>query len=207
MAHVGGGRVPVEHRFFGLDKRTLPYALTALAVFVLWTVALPWIDGRIGWDDTIAAGERIQLADDVTFAPATGWGLVSGLRTTDSARSGQRSTQVVALTNDGVQFSAQRGEWDGTPRALLDQIGKITTTEAGPDGFELSSEATTVQTASGATGVVQGFRSPRVEGLIAAFVFDGTGIEVQVVGPPDQLAKHTEEIGRMISSIRQDDAR
>ena len=207
MAHVGRARVPVEHRFFGLDKRTLPYALTALAVFVLWTVVLAWIDGRIGWDDTVAAGERLQLADDVTFAPATGWGLVSGLRTTDSTRSGQRATQVVALTNDGVRFSAQRGEGEGTPRELLDQIGKITTTEAGPDGFELSSKATTVQTASGATGVVQGFRSPRVEGLIAAFVFDGTGIEVQVVGPPDQLAKHTEEIGRMISSIRQEDAR
>lgn len=204
---MGQARVPVEHRLFGLDKRTLPYALTALAVFLLWTVVLPWIDNRVPWDDTIVAGDRIRLADDVTFAPATGWGLLSGLRTTDSTKSGQRSTQQVALTNDGVQFTAQRGEWDGTPRALLGQIGKITTTEAGPHGFELSTRATTVQTASGATGVVQGFRSPRVEGLLAAFVFDETGIEIQVVGPPDQLAKHTDEIGRMLASIRQEPKR
>lgn len=200
-------RVPVEHRFFGLDRRTLPYALTALAVFVLWTVLLPWIDSRISWDDPVTAGERIRLADDVTFAPATGWGLLSGLRTTDTTKSGQRSTQVVALTSDGIRFQAQRGAWKGTPRALLAQITKITTTESGSDGFELSASPTTIQTASGADGVVQGFRSQRVEGLIAAFRFGGTGIEIQIVGPPDQLARHAQEIGRMLSSVRQEPAR
>ena len=40
-------RVPVEHRFFGLDRRTLPFAIAALAVWLLWTVVLPWIDGRV----------------------------------------------------------------------------------------------------------------------------------------------------------------
>jgi hypothetical protein len=204
---MGQARIPVEHRFFGLDRRTLPYALVALGVFVLWTVVLPWVDRGIAWDDTIRAGERVQLTDDVTFAPATGWGLRAGLRTTNSTASGQRSTSNVAVTSDGVQFVAQRGKWTGTPRALLKQITKITTTEAGPKGFELSSEPTTVQTASGATGVLQSFRSARVEGLIAAFVFGTTGIEIQVVGPPDQLSGHADEIARMISSIRQEGAR
>ena len=41
---------------------------------------------------------------------------------------------------------------------------------------------------------------------IAAFVFDGQGLKIQVVGPPDQLSSHSEEIGRMLSSIRQDGA-
>ena len=50
--------------------------------------------------------------------------------------------------------------------------------------------------------MLQGFRSPRVEGLTAAFVVDGKGIKVQVVGPTEQLGQHTQEIGRMISSFR-----
>ena len=75
MAHVGGGRVPVEHRFFGLDRRTLPFAIAALAVWLVWTVVLPWIDRRVPFDDPIRAGERVRLTDDVSFAPATGWGL------------------------------------------------------------------------------------------------------------------------------------
>jgi hypothetical protein len=204
---MGQARVSVEHRFFGLDRRTLPYALGAIAVFVLWTVVLPWINSGIAWDDTIQAGERVRLADDVSFAPATGWGLLAGLRTTDSTASGQRSTASVAVTSDGVQFTAQQGEWNGTPRALLHQITKITTTEAGPNGFELSSRPTTVETASGATGAVQGFRSARVEGLIAAFVFGGTGIQIQIVGPPGQLSHHADELVRMLASIRQEDAR
>ena len=82
---------------------------------------------RSAWDDPIRAGERIRLTDDVTFAPAAGWGLQSGLRTTDVTRAGQKSTPQVVVTNDGVLFVVQRGAWDGTPRALLDQITKITT--------------------------------------------------------------------------------
>ena len=104
-------------------------------MWVLWTVVLPWVDGRIAWDDTVTAGERVRLADDVSFAPATGWGSAPGLRTTDTTSSGQTSTGQVALTNDGVQFIAERGASEGTPRALFDQIGKITTTEAGRAGL------------------------------------------------------------------------
>jgi hypothetical protein len=197
-------RVPVEHRFLGLDRRTLPFALAPVAVWLLWTVLVPWVDGRIGWNDTIRAGDRIQLTDDVTFAPAPGWGLQAGLRTTDRTSSGQTSTPQVELTNDGVIFVAQRGAWNGTPRALLDQITTITSTEAGRDGFHLSTRPTSTQTASGADGVIEGFKTPRSEGLIAAFVFGDTGLQVQVVGAPAQLADRSQEIARMISSIRQE---
>ena len=202
MAHVG--RVPVEHRFFGLDRRTLPYALAALAVWALWTIVLPWINNQVAFDDPVRAGQRIQLTDDVTFAPAVGWGVQSGLRTTDMTKSGQKATSAVVLTTDGVLFEALRGAWKGTPRALLNQITKITSTEAGKDGFSLSTSPTTIQTASGEDGVLAGFRTPRSEGLIAAFVFGDEGLQVQVVGSPDQLEQHSEEIGRMISSIRKE---
>jgi hypothetical protein len=109
----------VEHRFFGLDRRTLPFAIAALAVWLVWT--------------------------DVT-------------------KSGQKSTGSVEVTEDGVAFFAEQGAWDGTPRQLLDQITKITTTEAGGKGFELSSSPVSIQTSSGADEVLEGFRSRRVEG-------------------------------------------
>jgi hypothetical protein len=199
-------RVPVEYRFFGIDKRTIPFAAAAVAVWLLWTIVLPQIDERIAWDDPIRAGQRIQVTDDVTFAPAEGWGLLSGLRTTDVTSSGLRAAPQVALTNDGVSFYVKPGAWDGTPRALLDQVTRITTTESGGDGFAVSTRPTTIQTASGLDGVLEGFRSPRVEGLIAAFVAGGQGIEIQVVGPTAQLNRHTDEIGRMLASFRLDGA-
>ena len=56
--------------------------------------------------------------------------------------------------------------------------------------------------------MLEAFRTPRSEGLIAAFVFGDQGLQVQVVGPPDAARPITrEEIGRMISSIRQEAAR
>ena len=56
--HAGGTRVPVEHRFLGLDRRTFPFALVAVAVWFVWTVLAPWVDERVAWNDPIRAGER-----------------------------------------------------------------------------------------------------------------------------------------------------
>jgi hypothetical protein len=197
-------RVPVEHRFFGLDRRTLPFAAVAVAVWLLWTVVVPWIDNSVPWHDTIKAGDRIRLTEDVTFAPAVGWGLISGLRTTDRTKSGLTATQQAEVTADGVSFFVQHGPWTGSPRALLRQITKITTTSTGGRGIQLSSRAVTFQTSSGHDGVLQSFRSQRVDGLIAALVFGDQGLQVQVVGPPDQLDDHAHEIAEMLSSVRQE---
>src|SRR3954452_6983165 len=110
--HTGGvrlRRVPVEHRLFGLDRRTLPFAAVAVSVWLLWTVVLPWVDRVVPWHDTIAAGGPVRITAAATFAPAAGWSMESGLRTTDRTRSGQKATQAVQLTDDGVSFFVQRG--------------------------------------------------------------------------------------------------
>lgn len=197
-------RVPVEHRFFGLDRRTIPFAAAAAAIWLLWTVILPQVNDRVAWTDTIRAGERVRLADDVTFAPPAGWGLESGLRTTDMTASGVKATQSVELSNHGVIVSSQQGPWDGTPRQLLDQIARLNTTSAGKQGFDLSSRPVTIHTASGEDGVLQGFHTSRVEGLTAAFVFDGVGIKLQIAGAPDQLQQQVQDIGRMLASVRRE---
>lgn len=196
-------RVPVEHRLLGLDKRTLPFALAVVAVWALWAVVVPWVNGLVDWDDPIRAGDVIQVTDDVTLVPAVGWGLESGLRTTDRTSSGVRSTASVALTHDGVQFMIQPGPWTGTAAALLRQVDKITTLASNDEGFQISGSAQPILTRAGARGVIQSFRSARVDGVIAAFVYGDQGLEIQAVGPSGALAAQADEIRKMIESLCQ----
>ena len=201
------GRVPVEHRLLGLDRRTIPFALVALAVWLLWAVVVPRLDAAVGFDREVRAGERVALGDTSSFAPAPGWGLRGALLTTDRTRSGVRSADEFTVVKDNVVLTVKVGAWDGTPRSLLDQITRISTTlDDGEDGFTLSTRPTTLQTSAGATGVVEGYRSARNDGVIAAFVFDGEGVELQAVGPRDQMAHHDEEIEQMLRSVRDDGA-
>ncbi len=196
-------RVPVEYRWLGLDRRSFGYAIAAVLVWALWAAVLPWIDRHVGWDDPIRFGDVLQVTDDVTMVPAVGWGLENGLRATDRPVSGVHAAESgVRLVQDGVQFQIRPGPWSGTPDGLLDQIVRITSTSGHGPGFQLSSDRTTIVTAQGAQGVLQGFDSPRVSGVLAAFVLGDEGIPVQVVGPPDQMAAHAEEITDMILSIR-----
>ena len=136
----------------------------------------------------------------MTMTPAVGWGVQSGLRTSDRTASGDTSDDVL-LVDNGVSFKITSGPWTGTPSELLDQITVITGTAAGSEGFRLTRGATTIRTAEGDVGVLEGFATPRVEGLIAALVYDGQGLQIQAVGAPDQLEAHAEELERMISSI------
>ncbi|WP_454049874.1 hypothetical protein [Cellulomonas sp. Marseille-Q8402] len=39
-------RVPVEHRWCGLDRRSVPYAAVGLAVLALWARVLPWVAAK-----------------------------------------------------------------------------------------------------------------------------------------------------------------
>lgn len=198
-------RVPVEDRLLGLDKRSLWFAIVAFVVWVLWAIVVPRIDAAVGFDRDIRAGERLQLSDTSSFAPAPGWGLRGGLLTTDRPRSGVRSVDEFTVVKDNVVLTVKLGAWSGTPRELLEQINRIsTTTRESDDAFTLSTRPTTLQTGSGETGVIEGYRSARNDGVIAAFVFDDVGIELQALGPRDQMAHHDEEIEQMLRSVRDD---
>ena len=196
----GRHRVPVDHRWLGLDRRSLPFALVALLVWVLWAFGAPAVNQAVPWTDPVRPGDVLQLADSVTMVPAVGWGLQSGLRSTDRTASGERSEDVVLVT-DGVRFGVRTGPWDGTPAALLAQSTTIVGAQIGTDRFTVTDGATTFQTGDGDVGVVDGFSASSAEGLIAALVFDGTGLQVVVSGPQAQLAAHAQEIGTMIASI------
>lgn len=198
---TAAGRVPVEHRLLGLDRRTFPFAIVAVVVWAVWTVLVPWIDDQVSWDDRVEAGDVLLVTPEVTFTPAVGWNVVSGVRAGDDSVVGEQSPPDVVITDGSVSLSMRAGPWDGTPAELLRQITKITTTIEGGDAFQVTAPAGTIRTGQGATGVIEGFASPRVTGQVAAFVFGGDGVEVQVVGPQDQLAANADEIDAMIASL------
>lgn len=200
---VGRHRVPVEHRVLGLDRRAFPYALAALGVWLFWVVLVPWVDDAVPWTDEVRPGDVFQVTDTVTMTPAAGWGVQGGLRTTDRTDSGETSGDVVLVT-DGVAFQVTSGPWTGTPAALLDQATVITGSIAGGQEFRVTDAAATVQTRSGDVGVVEGFSTARAEGLIAALVYGGEGLQIQAVGTQEQLAAHSREINEMIASFTDD---
>jgi hypothetical protein len=194
------GRIPVEHRFLGLDRRTIPLAAVALAVWLLWVVVVPAIDDAVPWRDVTRPGDVLQVTPTVTMTPAVGWGVQSGLRTTDRTAGGENSEDVV-LVDGGVTFQVTSGPWTGTPAELLNQVTLITGTVVGTQNFRITQGATTIRTTDGDVGVLESFATPRVEGLVAALVYGGDGLQIQAVGTPEQLAAHAGDVQRMISSI------
>ena len=50
--------------------------------------------------------------------------------------------------------------------------------------------------------MIQTYSSVNGDGLIAAFVIDGTGLKITAYGPPAQMRAAAEDIDDMIASIR-----
>lgn len=198
-----GGRVPVEHRFLGLDKRSFPYALFVVAVFLIVTVVVPRVNAAIEWDDPVRAGEQLALSDTVLFSPATGWNVESGFRVGEGGSATTSGFATVA--GDGVTFDVAPDTFDGTPAELLQQIEKVTSRTDDPT-FQVTGEPATFTTASGDVAVVQSYSSVLGDGLVAAFVIDGTGLKITAFGPPAQMRAAAADIRDMMASIRSIDA-
>ena len=107
-------RVPVEQRAAGLDRRSFPYALFVIAVFVVCTVVVPRIDDALEWDDPVRAGEQLALTEGgVVFEPATGWNVEEGFRLDLDTTVPPAGRAVVV--DDGVRLTVVPGQFDGTP--------------------------------------------------------------------------------------------
>lgn len=196
--------VPVEHRLLGLDRRTFPFGVFVVAVFLLFAVVVPRVDAAITWDDPVAAGDELALSSTVVVAPPTGWNIEAGYRTDGSGPASQSGEATV--TGAGVVADLVPDSFDGTPAQLLAQIEKVTTATDDPT-FRVDGAPTTTTTDSGEVGVLQPYSSVRGDGVIAAFVIDGTGVEVTAYGPPAQLRAAAPQIDGMIASIRATDSR
>ncbi|MEV0335585.1 hypothetical protein [Nocardia sp. NPDC050717] len=194
-------RVPVDQRWFGVDRRSIPYAAVALAIVALWAWLLPWIDNRTAWDDVTAAGEVLQVTSNVTMVVPQGWGLYSGLRADDVTRSGQVASAQDVLAKNGVAVLVQQSEFAGTTDELLGNIERIASAAADDDGFHVRGEPIAMSTAGELRGLAQGFSSARNVGVVVAFVTNGTGIEIQVVGPAEQMTEMSDEVYAMVDSL------
>ena len=199
-----GRRVPVEHRWLGLDRRSIPYGLVAFAVIALWAWVLPWVNAQVAWDDTTGAGEAFQVTTEVTMTVAPGWGVVSGLRTVDEPRGGDEAREVeqTVLVKDGVVLAIQQGPFEETATRLLEQVNRITGAQV--SGYHVSGDTHNVTTAAGLRGVTEDFNSATGAGTVTAFVVDDQGIEIQVAGPQAQLTALKSEVRSMIHSLAQD---
>ena len=69
------GRVPVEHRFFGLDRRSLLPGLVVIGLFVLWTVVIPAVNDALSYSQQTEAGDVFALERGLTMDAQPGRGL------------------------------------------------------------------------------------------------------------------------------------
>lgn len=194
--------VPVERRFLGLDKATIVPTLIVVAIFLLIGTGVPRIADLLSFDDPIEAGDVLDLSGGVTVTPVPGWNLEAGLRTTDDVASGGQGTNAkTTLVNGGVTFSIVNGPFDGTPSQLLRQINKNNDQIKDNQGFHVTSPKATVTTSTGEEGVIESYTGTATEGIVAAFVIDGVGIEITAVGPPGAVEDQVRDVATMIDSI------
>src|ERR1044071_6307608 len=131
------GRVPVEHRFFGLDRRSLLPGLVVIGLLVLWTVVVPAVNGLLSYNQQTRAGDVFALDSGLTMDAQEGWGVDSGLLTTDRPSSGVPGKAVV-LVDDGASFVVQPGPFGGSARRLLGQVEKVDSALSGDKAYHVA---------------------------------------------------------------------
>lgn len=179
--------------------------MLALCFFFVWV--LPAIDEAVDNDDAVVAGDVFALGNGLTFVPAVGWGVESGVRVSDDVDLGATGGSAV-LTEGAVEFIARTGPFEGTSAELIDQINEVSDAFDDADGFDVTSDQVSVTTDQGLTGVRETFTGTAGTGIIAAFVIDedGTsvGVEITATATRLELADHVDEIDEMIASLRYD---
>ncbi|GAA3550766.1 hypothetical protein GCM10022197_02040 [Microlunatus spumicola] len=194
------GWVPVERRWLGLDRGTLRPAAVVLAVAVLMIFVVPAVDRAVPAGRPVVPGEVLALDGGVGFAPATGWDVVDGVRLGDPTRSGDYPS-TASVVADAVSFGVTTAKFAGSPQQLLTQVEGLQERTGAGRGPQVVGDPRPVRTAAGQDGVMTETRSATTTGLIAAFVIDGTGVEVVVSGPRDAGTGRAADVTTMVESI------
>jgi hypothetical protein len=198
--------VPADERVAGFDRRTIWPGVVLLVVWALWAHAVPWIDGQIEVDNPIVAGEMVNLGSgEVTFVPAVGWDLQSGVLVTEGDDSSPGVPASALLSSDVVSYSAKSGNWDGTTKELADQMIDVNDSL---DQLLAKDERgrSAIRNADGVPGELVYVLGVDQAALIATFVFerDGSsadiGVEIEVRGTPAKLKELVKEIATMIET-------
>ena len=203
-----------DERRAGIDRWTIGPALLVLALAVLMSVVLPWVDSETEYSDAVEQGDVVQLADGITLVPAPGWNLASGALA-GQTRSAVGSTGSTELVRGNVRFYVHAAPFDGTASALLTRINEINADVRAQGRTAQTTGRYTVTTRQGVAGVAEDFVSVARQGSIMAFVFgsraqsassDGQptdeGVEIVVSGPGGSISRRRDDIVSMIRSIR-----
>lgn len=199
--------VPADQRVAGFDRRTIWPGVVLLIVWAVWAHVTPWIDGQIGVDNPIVAGDVVNLGDGkVTFVPAVGWDLVSGELLTAGKENAASVPASAVLSSDVVGYSAKSGNWDGSPAKLLDRTIDI---NESLDQLIAKNEQgrVSIENADGVPGQLAYIVGADDAALVVTFVFDtggsgspDIGVEIEVRGTPANLKKQVEDIASMIET-------
>ncbi len=192
--------VPADMRLFGVDRRTIAPTLAVFALAVAMSVVLPVINAKVPYHDVVEAGDVIELEGDVTFVPEAGWGITSGVRAGHPPLSGEYPASAT-VEQGALKFKVRTGRFDGDANKLLDQIETTSEALSRGRGMHVTGAQTTIVTDQGKQGASVRVAGPHTGGVIAAFVFDGRGVEAVATGPSDTGPESTATVLRMIRSI------
>jgi len=194
------GWVPADQRLFGLDRRTIAPTVAVFTLAIVMSVVLPLINAKVPYDDTVRAGDIIELQGDVTFVPEAGWGITSGVRAGSAPLSGEYPPTATVADGD-VTFKVHTAPFDGDANALLGQIERTSDALNRGHGVHVTGQDATIVTDQGKQGATARVTGPQTAGVIAAFVFNGRGVEAVATGPSDSGPEPTAAVFRMIRSI------
>lgn len=207
--------VPVEHRVAGIDRRTVAPALLVLGLAVLFSFVLPSINNAVGYGDEIQTGDVLDLGEGrLTFVPAAGWDLASGVRV-GSSRSAVGVPSSAEVVDGGVSFKVTTGPFTGTPKQFMAQLESLSAKLDDVDGLAAPASRHTISTQGGLTGVTRTSSEGERRGFVAAFVVQpdpgistrtSVGIEVLVKGTAADVDARENQIKAMLDSIKLEDA-
>src|SRR6185437_15734675 len=187
-------------RFLGLDRRTILPTLVVFALAIVMSVVLPIVNAAVPYHDIVRAGDVLELQGDVTFVPEAGWGITSGIRASDAPLSGAYPATAV-VEHGALRFRVHTGLFNGDADKLLDQIEATSEALHHGRGVGVTGTRRTVVTDHGRQGAAVRITGPHSGGVVAAFVFDGRGVEAVATGPSDIGAEEAAGVLRMIRSI------
>ncbi|NEA36616.1 hypothetical protein [Streptomyces sp. SID13031] len=196
--------VPVEHRRFGLDRRTFKPGLIALGVALVLIYGLQGLNAAIPWRNEIQAGQVLDLGAGATAVPPVGWQLESGTLT---GGSGASATNLqVLLASGGARIELIGTTYNGSAVAFLEQVLR-----SQGDSPQVSAGRGTLTTDAGLVGVVESRTGPTGDGTDVAFkmaVGDSQAVDaapallVRVRTAAGQLDRYQNEVDALLRSIK-----
>ncbi|TCC27009.1 hypothetical protein [Kribbella speibonae] len=197
------GWVPVEHRWFGLDRRTFAAGFSALAIALLLIYGLQGLNAAIPWHNEIRAGQVLDLGDGATAVPPVGWQLEHGTLT-GGAGAAATSLQIV-LASGGATIELDGTSYTGSAAAFLDQVQR-----SEGDSARVRGSRGSLTTDAGLVGVVESSTGPSGDAVDVAFkmavgtteaVDSAPALLVRVRTAAGQFERYQDEVATMLRSI------